>query len=323
VSDTEIDNSRSERPSSSFVMPVYNAGTDVLRSLESISQQTDPDFEIVVVDDGSNDGTSDLLNMYAARERRMRLFRQDNAGITRALIRGCDAARGRYIVRHDAGDVSHVRRLAMQREALERTPALAFVSCWTQVTGPAFEELFVSRGSGAARQPTHILDVNRPALVTDGPAHHGSVMFRRDAYLHVGGYRGAFYYGQDWDLWYRLAETGQFQMIEAVLYTAVITPSSISSSAKSAQDRVGRLVHESVRARHAGKNDTEFLAAALRIGKQPGSRCATARGNYFIGESLRRNGDTRATKYLREAVARCPIFIRAWIRLLQALLFPS
>ena len=93
------------------------------------------------------------------------------------------------------------------------------------------EYLFTSKGRRRARSPIRILSKKEKRWVAiDGPTHHGSVMFRREAYVKAGGYRPAFYYAQDWDLWYRLAALGTFAMVEQSLYWGRITPSSISSS---------------------------------------------------------------------------------------------
>ena len=82
----------------------------------------------------------------------------------------------------------------------------------------------------------------------EGPTHHGSVMFRREAYVKAGGYRAAFYYAQDWDLWYRLAALGTFAMVGQCLYRGRVTPGSISSSSRDRQVAYARLSHKAISA---------------------------------------------------------------------------
>jgi glycosyltransferase involved in cell wall biosynthesis len=176
----------------SFVLPVYNAEAVVAATLDSVLAQTDPDFELIVVDDGSTDGTPDVLRRYAARDERIRVITQANAGITRALIAGCAAARGQYIARQDAGDLSNPRRLAVQTRFFD-DPEVVFVSCATQYAGPDLEPLWVARPTGKALEPANILDLTRRPVMIDGPTHHGSVGFPRDAYQACGGYRRVFY----------------------------------------------------------------------------------------------------------------------------------
>jgi len=305
----------------SVVMGVYNGADTLAATLDSILGQTERNFECIVVDDGSTDASPQILAAYAARDERVRVITQKNTGLTRALIAGCAEARGIYIARHDAGDLSDPRRFELQKRALDADPAIAFVSSATRFAGPELEPLYVLRSTGAALAPVFVLGTDSEHPLIDGPTHHGSVMFRRDAYERAGGYRDAFYYGQDFDLWYRLAEIGKFQSIDEVLYTARITPSSISSGARAQQERLGGLSRAALSARRRSESDESIVEDAARVRRpQSRGRCPEARGNYFIGEALRRNGDRRARKYLRAAVSRCPLLLPAWIRLLQSLL---
>jgi glycosyltransferase involved in cell wall biosynthesis len=311
---------RSAMTAISVVMSVYNGAPTLGSTLDSILGQTERDFECIIVDDGSTDATPAILAEYAARDPRIRVIRQPNAGLTRALIAGCAEARGVYIARQDAGDLSHPARFAMQKRALDADSSVVFVSSSTQYAGPDLEPLWISRPTGAALKPAHVLDLRIPGALTDGPTHHGSVMFRRDAYHRAGGYRPAFYYGQDFDLWLRLAETGKFQAIDEVLYTARITPESISGSARSRQEQLGLISRAALEARQQGQPENGILDRAAAISPVP-RRAPSSRGKglYFIGEALRRNGDRRARRYLRRSIAAWPFSVRAWVRYLQSL----
>src|SRR5437667_2869456 len=117
----------------SVVMSVYNGGAPLGATIESILAQTEPDFEIIVVDDASTDETPAILSRYAARDARLRVVRHDqNRGLTRSLIAGCAAARGAYIARHDAGDVSLPARFAKEAALLDAADDVTLVSCWTE-----------------------------------------------------------------------------------------------------------------------------------------------------------------------------------------------
>jgi glycosyltransferase involved in cell wall biosynthesis len=299
----------------SFLMAVHNGEAGLAASIESVLSQSDPDLELVIVDDGSTDGTADLLA--AQRDPRLRVIRQSNTGLTRALIRAANEARGVYLARQDCGDLSMPHRLARQRALLDGDPGLAFVSCWTEFVGPEYEPLYVVRGSGRASIAQSIIDLSRPLGVTDGPTAHGSVIMRRDAYEAAGGYRPAFYFGQDWDLWYRLAKIGTFQIVPEILYRYHMTLGGISLESRDAQSQFARLSELAMRTREAGQSDTEILRQAEGVARTKGSGWR-ARGLYFIGEALRRNGDPRARRYLREAVMARPLSARAWIRYVQS-----
>src|ERR1041385_9014590 len=283
----------------SVVMSVFNGASTLAETIDSVLAQEGVDFEFVIVDDGSTDDSGRIADAYAERDPRVRVIHQPNAGLTRALIVGCAAARGESIARQDAGDISHPRRLLVQKQALDADAGVAFVSCVTQFAGPELEPLYLARPQGAAFRPAFGLDPSLPRGMTDGPTSHPSVMFRRDACLRAGGYRAAFYYGQDFDLWYRLAAIGKFQAIDEVLYTARVTPDSISSAARAPQMRIAQLSLAALRARSRGESDEAILAevALIRPKRDGGRRRRRAEGLYFIGEALRRNGDRRAQRY--------------------------
>ncbi|HET8775926.1 MAG TPA: glycosyltransferase family 2 protein [Thermoanaerobaculia bacterium] len=306
----------------SVVMSVFNGARHLAGTIESILAQTETDFELIIIDDGSQDETPAILQRFAAADPRIRVITVRNAGLTRALIAGCAAATAPLIARQDAGDLSHPERLAKQAALFDRWPELAFASCAVDFVGPGLEYLHSSRGQGATLVPKPILDITRIPPVLDGPSHHGAVLFRRDAYERAGGYRSEFYYGQDWDLWYRLAEGGAFARIPETLYTARILPDSISTAALARQEAIAELSRTALVARQHGESDAPILARAAAIGPVPRrtSRRRAAAGLYFIGEALRRNGDSRARGYLARSAATWPFSVRTWIRYLQSLL---
>jgi glycosyltransferase involved in cell wall biosynthesis len=303
----------------SVVIGIYN-GREIIRpTLDSLFAQEDASFEIVVVDDGSTDGTADLLDRTAESDSRLRVIRQSHAGLTAALRRGCAAAEGIYIARQDAGDLSQPRRLVLQKKALDAAPDVVFASCWTQYVAPEGEELWIDRDAVAADEAVALIDLSREWGVIGGPTHHGSVMMRRADYEAAGGYREEFYFGQDWDLWFRLAERGRFQIVGSVLYTARIAPNSISTVSREPQMQLAQLSLAALRARAEGKDEQAILARAREIrplAQLPKS--SRAEGLYFIGEALRRRGNAAARRYLRDAIAARPWMLRAWLRWMQS-----
>lgn len=315
-----------DSPDVSVVMSVYNGADHLPETLDSILAQEGVALELIVVNDGSTDQSGKILAEYASRDERVRVIPQENQGLTKSLIRGCSEARGKYIARHDVGDTSDPLRLAHQKQALDAGEGLAFVSCWTEYCGPEWEHLYSIKGTGLAKSPTQIvLDADNPSVI-DGPYHHGSVMFRKNSYVQVGGYRKEFYYAQDWDLWYRLAEAGTFQIIEETLYHVRVSPGSISTTNKEAQEKLGALALATFAQRRRGLSDLEILAAAIklrpdqdRIAAQP----SKAKSLYFIGECLRRNGDRRSLKYFKQSIQEEPLLLRSWIRMVQCFLNPT
>ena len=308
-------------PFVSVVMSVYNGAATLAATMDSVLSQEGVDFEFIVINDGSTDGSGAMLDDYARRDDRVRVIHQDNTGLTRALIRGCAEARGKYIARQDAGDLSLPSRLSQQIVALEKSPECIFVSCWTEVIGPEDELLYLSKGTGKAITPIDILSTNERWGVVDGPSHHGSVIFQKKAYFIAGGYRQVFYYGQDWDLWYRLATVGKFIMIQKAYYQARLMINSISGLNRETQERFANLSHKAMLLSQQRLSDAEILKEASEIkpinGKEISKRRKAAT-YYFIGECLRNMNNNKSIKYFLKSVFIYPYFLKSWIRLIQS-----
>ena len=126
----------SSLPDISIVMSVYNGADRLRETMESVLSQEGVSLEFIIVDDGSTDGSDVTLGNYARHDARVRILHQENQGLTRALIRGCEAAKGKYIARQDAGDISLPFRLHLQKAVLDQHEDCAFVSCWTSDDWP-------------------------------------------------------------------------------------------------------------------------------------------------------------------------------------------
>jgi glycosyltransferase involved in cell wall biosynthesis len=148
-------------PDVSVVMSVYNGADRLHETLESVLSQQGVSLEFIIIDDGSTDRSDVILANYARHDPRVQILYQPNQGLTRALIRGCEAAKGKYIARQDAGDISLPDRLRLQKAVLDQYEDCAFVSCWTSMVGPTDEYLFTSKGKGQASSPLRILSERR------------------------------------------------------------------------------------------------------------------------------------------------------------------
>jgi glycosyltransferase involved in cell wall biosynthesis len=297
----------------SVVMSVFNGERHLRESIESILRQSFEDFEFLIINDGSTDGSRDILAEYQRQDRRIRLIDQENRGLTLSLIRGCAEARGRYIARQDAGDVSLPQRLAKQVSYLEDHAEISLLSCWTRFLGPEDEELYCVVRRETPEEATsrlRCLDARR----LQGVTHHGSTMFRRADYERVGGYRSQFRVAQDLDLWLRLTDSGRLAFLPEVLYLARFDADSISGHHHAAQVALIDVMLESMRARQKGADEEPLLRKAQAICQRTRrrSRHGVARGMYFIGRCLLERGDSRGMKYLRSAVRYNPFHLRAW-----------
>ncbi|MBS1817919.1 MAG: glycosyltransferase [Acidobacteria bacterium] len=184
----------------SVITPAYNVGRYLAACLDSVLAQTFPDFEVLVVDDGSVDDTADVLRAYAAQDSRVRGFRGPNRGVSHARNVAMTQARGRYFALLDADDRWAPTWLEAMVQRLEREPDVAIV------TGNA-----VNDGGGALDgRPVRPWPAEpRTLRFLDLVTHEDSVfimaLFRRAVYERIGGFNERLYRSEDYDFWLRAA----------------------------------------------------------------------------------------------------------------------
>jgi GT2 family glycosyltransferase/glycosyltransferase involved in cell wall biosynthesis len=181
-------------PRISVVIPCYNQGTFVRDAVASVFEQTMPDFEVVIVDDGSDDGVTPQL-LAELRLERVQVITQENGGLSAARNRGIAASRGELVVTLDADDMLVPRYLDMLVPALDRNPNAAFAHCWAELFGD-FSAIWATR------------PYNRYQLLLSNSVV-GCVLLRKASWDAVGGYDETMVNGnEDWDLWIRLMRHG-------------------------------------------------------------------------------------------------------------------
>jgi glycosyltransferase involved in cell wall biosynthesis len=299
----------------SVVMSVYNGVEHLPETLDSVLSQAGCDFELIVVDDGSSDGSAAILDDYAARDRRLRVLHQENTGLTRALMRGCAEARAEFIARQDAGDISLPGRLRRQIDFLRANPDAVMTACAVRFTGPLREPLY-ELAKPLAQLDAGLRRLNLKTL--SGPPHHGGTMFRTQGYQQVGGYRLPFTVAQDIDLWLRLSEIGQCLGTAEVLYQSRLEAGSISSRRRNEQFRLGGLAVVCALRRQSGQDERALLNGDIpRPGaKKTVSRREKARFHYFIASCLREHDRMTAKRYYHQALRDNPFHIKALWRYL-------
>jgi hypothetical protein len=223
-------------PAISVVMSVLNGAPHLPAALDSVLDQAGCDLELLVVDDGSTDDTGRILAERAARDSRVQvLTNPTNLGLTRSLNLALGRARGRYIARQDADDVSRPGRLAAQAAFLDARPAVGVVGCWV--------ESGADPGSPAAlwRTPVRPAEI-RFELLFGNCLAHPSVMLR-SALLRPGPlYDEAVRYAQDFALWHRLAATTGLASLPQALYFRRVHPGMIGVAHAAEQERTVRQV---------------------------------------------------------------------------------
>lgn len=194
-------------PAVSIVLPFRNAEATLEECLASISRQTLRDWELIAVDDGSEDGSAQLLLAAAARDPRIRVAQPGRVGLVGALNEGLRRARAPFIARMDADDVMHEERLAAQSEYLGRHPEIAVVGSRVEIF-PA-ERLRAGYLEYLRWQNACVTSEEIATnIYVEAPLAHPTVMFRRHIIQDLGSYReGEF--PEDYELWLRLITAGK------------------------------------------------------------------------------------------------------------------
>jgi glycosyltransferase involved in cell wall biosynthesis len=223
-------------PLVSIIIPVRNGGAYLEPAIHSILNQTLRDFELIVVDDGSTDGTSSLLANFTAVDSRIRVLTLDaSRGICTAINAGLTAARGSYIARMDADDLSRPLRLATQVSYLRNHLNIAVCGSWVRRFGEGMFP-FELRGPSDA-------SILGASMVFDNPLVHASVMFRGDLMrTEQWRYDERFRHAEDYDLWSRIAEHHLIGQIPRVLLDYRVHPTNITHTAEAGMDDAAQRV---------------------------------------------------------------------------------
>lgn len=245
---TKTTNVRCALPLVSVVMPVHNGLPFLNESIRSILNQTLADFEFVILDDGSTDGSLAALREFAQEDRRIRIFEsRRNLGLAGSSNYVVEKARAPLIARMDADDVARPERLKRQWEIFQEHASV-------QLVGTLWEGIDARGRLVRPRDRGRLM--RRSAFA---PFPHGSVMFRRAAFDQIGGYREACDFWEDLDLYFRMAATGRVAVIPDVLYQYRfhLNGSRLSVQMEQVERAVG-LMRRCISERRAGR-DYDFL----------------------------------------------------------------
>lgn len=199
---------RHDQPPLSVVMPVHNALPHVDAAVQSILDQTYTDFELVIYDDASTDGSAKRLRDWARKDSRIRLFEGErNLGPVGSSAFVVEHSSAPLVARMDADDLSAPDRLERQVELLRENPRAALVGTLFDVIDGRGQQI---------RGPDYWRLTRRSPLVPF--AAHGSIVFRRSVFDRVGGYRSQCEYWEDHDLVVRMAQIAEILIIPAPLY---------------------------------------------------------------------------------------------------------
>jgi len=183
-------------PKISVVMPVYNGEKYFIEAIVSILDQTFKDFEFIIINDGSVDRSLDILKEFQKQDKRVKIISRENKGVIYSLNEGVKMAQGEYIARMDADDVSDPERLSKQLKYAQEND-LAVCGTWAEGIDDKGQRL-----KDMNYPPS--LDKIKSYTLIHNPFIHPSVMFRKDIFEKVGGYKKFFKHIEDYELWTRI-----------------------------------------------------------------------------------------------------------------------
>jgi glycosyltransferase involved in cell wall biosynthesis len=200
-------------PRVSVITAVHNAGAFLEPTLRSLLAQSFKDFESLVIDDGSTDDSTAIVERLAAGDRRIRLFRQPTAGVAETLNRGLRESRGQYIAFLDHDDIWHPDKLARQVEVLDADQAVGMVGCYSALLDEQFRCLGWRFGTAARGK------VYRQMVFCDLVAGGSAALVRREAFTDAGAFDTSpeIEGRSDWDQWLRISRHWDYATVEAPL----------------------------------------------------------------------------------------------------------
>jgi hypothetical protein len=239
----------------SVVLPVHKSEAYLAAAVESILAQSFGDWELLAIDDGLSSNSSAILRSFAARDPRVTVVLEAGASFIAKLVRGVALAQGELIARMDADDIAHCDRFARQLAFLDAHPEVAVVgSAVTLIDahGKTIRDAHYPEGSAAIAE----------VLQTGSALAHPAVMMRKDAVIAAGGYRPAYQYAEDYDLWLRMAERFALANLPDRLLYYRQHAAKLSVAYAAEQMLATRVAQFAARCRRAGKPDpTEGLTA--------------------------------------------------------------
>lgn len=290
-----------ETPKVSVVMPVHNAMPYLDVAVESILGQTLQNFEFVILDDASTDGSTERLREWASTDPRIRLIEEMiNLGPALSSEMVARAARAPLVARMDADDVSHPDRLEEELAIFTRRPETGVVACLCD---------FIDLNNRRVRGSEGWRLTRRSPLV---PFAHGAMMYRKDVFESAGGYRRECEYWEDQDLVTRMARLAPVTVIPRALYQFRFSPTSTrTASDAAALEQAVDLMYRSAD-RLGGHQDYEDLLQSAGATAKVDPRVFISLGSQLLWAGGRPRFFSRLLKRARLAPDFCTLSAVAW-----------
>lgn len=205
-------------------MSVYNGENYLYEAIQSILNQSYIDFEFIIINDGSTDNSWKIIEQYAQEDSRIIPVIQENIGLTKSLNKGIHLAKGQYIARQDADDISLASRLESQYNYFINNSNITLVGSLCEIINNNGKILQKGKDRRFSKRGL------KKFLSRNNLFMHGEVMYKKSSVVNVGMYREHFQYAQDYDLWLRLIHNYDFVIIPQILYRYRLISESISVS---------------------------------------------------------------------------------------------
>ena len=289
-------------PLISVIIPAYNAEQTISETVRSVLKQTLSDFEVIIIDDGSQDLTLEILS--GITDSRIKVFSHPNAGACVSRNRGFAQAQGEFIAFLDADDLWTPDKLEAQLAALQANPQAAVAYSWTNCIDEAGQ--FLRRGNHLSLNG----DIYAELLLSDVLENGSTSLIRREALAAVGGFDESLAAAQDWDLYLRLAVNYQFVVVPSPQVLYRISTNSMSSQVLQLESASLQVIEKAF----------SQAPPALQHLKKPSLANLYSYLTFKAVEGLpqRQHGLT-AARFLWKAVANNPSLLRA--RVLTKVLF--
>lgn len=280
----------------SVVMSVYNAERYLARAVESILEQDFEEFEFIVVDDGSSDGSRDILNGFT--DKRLLVLEQHNQGLPKALNRGISQSRAPLIARMDADDIAMQNRLQLQVEFLDTNTDHVAVGSNARVIDEAGRYVYTT--------DYPVDDENLRARLPVSPLIHPSSVFRKAAFDAAGGYCEQMIAGQDTVLFNRIMREGKVANLAQPLIKYRIVPTSISKRERMDAE-FSRIMRKAIMENEISREEAIYLMGRA---KDRTARSRALAYHTFLAKKLLWNNykPEEARQHLRKSVKLQPTF---------------
>lgn len=213
------------KPIVSIIMSTYNNALYINKAIDSVLKQSYTDWELIIINDASYDGTEKIVNIYCKKDKRIKLYsNKENCGLVANLIKGISISKGTYIARIDGDDMwIDKNKLKKQVNFLNRNSDYGVVGSWANIIDTLGKKLLETK------YPTTDQEIRNYILI-ENCFFHSSVLIRRTMYDAVGGYNSALQTTEDYNLWLKIGLVSKMHILPEYMINYRINPSGVNST---------------------------------------------------------------------------------------------